>query len=84
VQYFLGKFLAQNHQKNKDIYHHVTCAFVRSAVRRRDAPPPPSTNRCRPRVVRRSSVANRVARRPPTLRRRRRRHCESPANPLPP
>ena len=37
VQYFLDKFLAQNHQKNKDIYHHVTCAFVRSAVRRRDA-----------------------------------------------
>merc|ERR1719240_141708 len=26
VQYFLEKFLQQNRQENKDIYHHVTCA----------------------------------------------------------
>jgi len=33
VQYFLDKFLAQNHQKNKDIYHHVTCATDSDNVR---------------------------------------------------
>ena len=26
VQYFLDRFLALNRQKNKDIYHHISCA----------------------------------------------------------
>ena len=26
VKYFLNKFLQLNRQKDKDIYHHVTCA----------------------------------------------------------